>query len=328
MKKLLTAVLAAICGVVLFAPAIPAGALAGFDTSVSISDSPDPVTPVGGTTIYKVVAAATGTVPLFAADLTVTISGGKYAATGTTAPGCDNGTITDGTANPTFHCQVAPTSTGAVTLYFAIKSTTAGSMSASGNIAYNPTPAHPIIDDNPANDNDTETTTVTNGSSSASYVPPGGTLTYQSHTMTVYQSATGVITEMKNANANGATCGSTSCKQGLRVLFYDNTVYSGRTRIDLNFGGTNPCQGQAAATCKPIYYRKASTGAVTASAQCVTPADKLCWESKTFVPFPGHPAGDMDADDGNWHLVVRVDSSDPDLLAPARSLTTGTAPAG
>jgi hypothetical protein len=314
MRKLLTAFLSAALATIVVLPttATPAAADGAFDASVSIADFPDPVTVSTGTTVYKYTVRADGVLPVFPATLTISLTGaGKFNQAGTQAPGCT--LPADGTPNPsTFTCAVSPTNGVDLVLYVAVQATAFGTLTSTASVMYDPPLADPILDMNPANDSDSESTTVSSSSTSnATYLKQGESATYQGHKMTVRQSATGVIEQMRNGAAAGASCGIAACKQALRVLFFETDRYSGKVGIDLYFGSTNPCQGQTAATCKPVYYRKSSTGPAIGMNKCVAATDTLCWESKTF-------------DGCSWHVVVRMDSSDPDLLSPVRGLTSGS----
>lgn len=315
MRKLLCAVLAAVSclGGLVALSSTPVAAAPGFDASVALSDSPDPVSPVGGTTIYKVTATATGLAPLFPASLTVTNNGGLFSTAGTNAPGC---TIpAEGTADPVVTCELT-LNAGPKTIYVAIRSVSAGTMSSTGTVQYEPAGLDPIVDDDPSNDSSTESTTVTNDNSSATYLQEGQSTTFQGHKLTVTDSDSGVITELRTAPVTGdgaATCGVQGpCKQGLRVLFYENTVYTGNVRVTVTYGWTHPCgyYGESA-TCKYLYYRKASTGDALPVPKCVLATDTLCYEKKYFSA-------------GAWRIDVRMDSNDPDLLSPVKGITTGT----
>jgi hypothetical protein len=49
--------------------------------------------------------------------------------------------------------------------------------------------------------------------------------------------------------------------------------------------------------------------------KCATAADSLCWDRIYSY---------NDGCSNFWHLVVRLDTDDPDLLEPVKSLTSGT----
>jgi hypothetical protein len=305
-------------------PAAAADATTVADLAITVTGVPDHVSPPGGTVVYKITASTAGDAPVAPVHIVDTTTGGTYRAEASQlAPGC---TTTAG-HNPSVTCDITLTPGAPVTFYVGIATdAVVGSATNHAHINFQPGFDVGVVDPNLGNNDASVTTPVDNSNSSATYLREGESTTFQTHKLTVRTSATGIITKLTTAPAGGAQCGTTSCKQGLRVLFYETARYSGKVGVDLNFGATYPCGSATIANCKPLYYRKTNSGAVTQMPRCATAADSLCWESIERRTVSGAPPADDDScsSTSQWHVIVRMNTDDPDLLAPIKSLTSGT----
>lgn len=294
-----------------------AGAEGIVDLSADVTSAPTVVSPVGGRVVYSVVFRNEGATSVLA-DLEDATTGGTYLASGSTIPtGCDG--PADGAADPVVTCTnllLAPAQE--VRLYVAILTPTVTSTVVNtAEAALSPVPA-PLIDAVPTNNSDTVTTQVKNDpATSSSYLRQGDSLTFKTHTVTVRKSDTGVIVRLADAFGAGRTCGDALCADGLLIDFPLNDVYSASDiEVDLNFGKGASCRSISNASCvDALYYVGPDGGAPELVPACTSaPAD-----APTPVPcvrsMYKSPAGQL-------HIVVGMDSEDPELLPQGLKLTS------
>jgi hypothetical protein len=321
MRKLLLSVvaaLAAISGMLIGTDVSPAGALLGYDGSVSVADYPDPVVPATGATVYRIVAKAEqGILPL-GATLRVTVTGGgKVDPAGSQAPGCSLPSST--TVDPVFTCSVAATTGNDDVKNVAVTSLAPGVVTLAAEIEYDALDT--IVDDNPSNDADTESTTYTNTPStagSASYLKQGESLSFKTHSVTVKTSTTGVIVKLSDAPAAGRTCGTNAlCADGLRIEFPLNEIYTASNiKVDLNFGKGEACRSITNGSCTDsLWYVGPSGGSPAPVANCTSTTENV-------APVPVPCVRSMyKSPSGQLHIVAGMNSTDPDLLPSGLRLT-------
>lgn len=316
MRRLLLSFLAAsaaIAGLVGVQP-VPAGAEGAVDLSARVTAAPTVVSPVGGRVVYSVVFKNEGAVAVLA-DLEDATSGGSFLASGSTIPaGCT--TPADGAANPVITCQRLLDPAQEVRLLVAILTPTTTSTvtnTAEAGLA----PLQLGIDAAPTNNTDSEATSVFNDpNSSASYLEEGDSLTFKTHKVTVRKSETGVIVRLADTLGGGRTCGNTLCADGLLIDFPLNDVYSASDiEVDLNFGKGEACRSTNNAACgDAIYYVGPNGGAPQQ-----VPA---CTSAPAAAPTPVPCVRSMyKTSGGQLHIVVGMDSEDPELLPQGLKLT-------
>lgn len=320
MRKLLLSVVAAVAAIsgLLVGPvASPAGAVLGYDGSVTVADYPDPVVPATGATVYRVAARADqGVLPL-GATVEVTITGGGTVdAGGTQAPGCSLPPAS--TVDPSFSCTVAAATGQDDVKTIAVRSVAPGVVTLTASIQYDA--LDPIVDDNPGNDTDSESTTYTNtpAGATASYLAQGQSLSYKTHKVRVRRSSTGVIVKLSDAPAAGRSCGAGAlCADGLRVEFPLNDIYKAQNiEVDLNFGKGEACRSISNGACTDsLWYVGPNGGSPQLVANCTS-------TNVNVDPFPVPCVRSMyKSVGGQLHIVAGMTSDDPDLLPQGLRVT-------
>ena len=167
------------------------------------------------------------------------------------------------------------------------------------------------LDIDSSNNQATATTPVTAGSTSAGYVPEGGSMTYrsngQTHVLTVTDAkgaGGGALVTMSDPGQ--MDCAGSACN-GVRIYFdqgEDGALFEAATEID-STGVHDPCRGLGNENCTGIYWRKLPTDTMAPLPICGTqgPADP-CLVSKYKL------------DAGEIHYLTAMDSDDPDIGLP------------
>jgi len=282
----------------------PAGAAGIVDLSASSASSPAAVSPPGALVFYTATFRNEGSVTV-AGTFTNTTSGGAVLSH-TGDPACTR-------AGATITCEASLPPSGVLTVQVIAQTpTTAGStVTNSSSARVNPGPLQ-LVDLVPGNDDSTVTTPVqaTTGGGSAAFVQEGGSLSYKKHVLTVRDAELGVVAYMTDTPAvTTLNCGGSPCQEGLRVDYDQSPQFAGLVQVDVNFGTSEPCRGVGNTNCRPLFFKKPDQPVQPVPSCTTAPEDVPCLESVSKI-------------NNEFHFIVVMDSTDPDLLSPVKSLTS------
>jgi hypothetical protein len=303
----------------------PAGALGIVDLSASATANPAlAVSPPGALVIYTAVFKNEGTVYTVGTFTNASDRGTLVSASVSdiTPESC---TIpASGAAAPTISCGATLAAGESFQVRVVIQSpTTVGAFITNTSKATATDSLYNTVDTVQdlivANNTKTLTTQVNasdTAAGSAGFVRPGGTLTYKKHVLTVRAAELGVVAYMSDVPAvQTVHCGSptTPCQEGLRADFDQNPDFDGLVAIDVDFGFNDPCHGLGNDACHPLFWRKNNAIDATAFEGCpATTPNAPCLE-RTYKL------------NNEFHYVVVLDTHDPDVVSPVKSLVQGAA---
>ena len=297
--------------------AAPAGAAGIVDLSAASSANPTSVSPPGANVIYTTTFGNEGLVAVDGLFENATTNGKLVTATSSIAGAC--AIPAAGTADPVISCA-RNLAAGATLVVQVIIETPTTALSTVTNVAtarVNPALVQ-AIDLYPANDTSTVATPVKDstgvaGTGAAAFVPEGGTLRFRAHVLTVREADLGVVAYMDDVDApQAADCGGVACQIGLHVDFDQDPRFFGLVNVNVNFGPSDPCRGLGTGKCHPLYFRKGPLEPTAPVLSCGTQgANDPCLER-------------IYKDGVDFHFVVVMETNDPDLLSPVKSLAGST----
>jgi hypothetical protein len=282
----------------------PAGAAGVVDLSAVSASTPAAVSPPGALVFYTATFRNEGAVAA-AGSFTSTTSGGTVRSH-TAGPGCARSGNT-----VTCDASLAPGDTLTVQVVAQTPTTAGSTVTNTASARVNPGPLQ-LVDLVPANNDSTVSTPVqaTTGVGSAAFVEEGGTLTYKKHVLQVRDADLGVVAYMTDTPAvTTLDCGGSPCQEGLRVDYDPSPQFAGVVHVDVNFGTSEPCRGLGNTTCRPLFFKKPGQAVQPVPGCATAPADVPCLESFSKI-------------DNEFHFIVVMDTTDPDLLSPVKSLTS------
>lgn len=324
MKKAAHALL--IAGLVVSAAFVPSTTASGdlveaVDAGVETSALLDEIAPAGNYGVFAVTATLSG--PTTATiNITDSVGGGTIEPSYSALEACA-GTERVDASGTSLTCSVvlSPTERSA-TIHVAVRSGleatqvfnhAAVSMEGEGDDTV------VGIDTDDSNDQASASVPVTAGSTSAGFVPEGGSLAYESngqtHVLTVTEAkgpGGGALVTMSDPGR--MDCAGSACN-GVRIFFHhgeDGAFYEAATQVD-STGPHDPCRGLGSDTCTGIYWRKAPTDTMALLPACGTqgPAEPcLSHKYKTSG--------------GGIHYVTNMDTDDPDIGLPGIPPVRGT----
>ena len=175
------------------------------------------------------------------------------------------------------------------------------------------------IDTDGSNDQASASVPVTAGSTSAGFVPEGGSLAYESngqtHVLTVVQAKGGGGGALVTMSDPGRMdCSGQGCN-GVRIFFHhgeDGAFYEAATQVD-STGNHDPCRGLGSNTCTGIYWRKA-------------PTDSMALLPTCGIQGPAEPCLQQKYKNsgGEIHYLTNMDTDDPDIGLPGIPPISGT----
>ena len=278
---------------------------AGVETTSLLAE----IAPAGNYGMFSVTATLSGPTP---ATLTITdsVGGGTIDPSVSSLDACGGTAAVDASGVLTCRVTLAPASSA--TIHVAVRSgLTAAQVFNHVSIAMDGDDTILGIDTSDSNDQDSATTPVTAGSTSAGYVPEGGSLTYrsngQTHVLTVTEAkgpGGGALVTLSDPGV--MDCASKACN-GVRIWFdqgHDGGFYEAATQLDSS-GRHDPCRGLGSDTCTAIFWRKLPTDTMVPEPPCGTqgPAEP-CLSHK-------YKSGS-----GDIHYVSNMDTDDPDIGMP------------
>jgi hypothetical protein len=288
----------------------PAGATGLVDLSVATVSSPAGVSPPGSLAFYTTTFSNDGaidTAGIFTSDIT----NGKLVKATASIPG-DCSIPTGSPTTFTVSCSTSLAAGQHLTLQVIVQSplTAPSTITNHSTAQVNPSLVQ-AIDLVPNNDS-TVTTPVSasTGVGSAGFVQEGGTLTYKKHVLTVRDADLGVVAYLNDVTAPATIdCGGEPCAEGLKADYDQSPQFFGTVAIDVDFGTGEPCHGLGADKCHSLFFRKGATMTATPVPACGTQGSfDPCLES---LRKDGA---------GEFHWVVVMQTNDPDLLTPVKSL--------
>ena len=294
----------------------PAGALGLVDLSASATANPAlAVSPPGSLVIYTATFKNEGSIEA-SGVFTNTTSNGKLIRASAGAPAtCTVPAAL--TSDPAISCNATLAAGQSFAVRVVIQSpATAGAVITNTSKARATDALYQTVDDVQdlviANNSKTVTTQVTasnTAAGSAAFVQEGGTLSYKKHVLTVRAADLGVVAYLSDVPApQTADCGGTPCNEGLRAEFDQDPSFFGLVAIDVNFGTGDPCRGLGNGSCHPLFFRKGPLAPTAPILACGSQgADDPCLEST----YKGGT---------EFHFVVVLQTDDPDLLSPVKSL--------
>ena len=314
MKRLLLALAAAALmasAVLLPSTGASGGLIEAIDVGVETTSLLAQISPAGNYGIFTVTATLSGPTP---ATVTITdsVGGGTIDPAVSTLDACGGTELIDSSGVLTCNVALSPAAPSA-TIHVAIRSGltatqvlnhAAASMQGSGDDTVIG------IDTNDANDQDTAITPVTAGSTTAGYVPEGGSMRYtsngQTHVLTVTQAkgpGGGALVTMSDP---GLMACSTQACNGVRIWFdegQDGGFYEAATQLDSG-GKHEPCRGLGSDNCSSIFWRKLPTDTLVRLPACGTQG-------------PAEPClRDKYKTNGEIHYLSELDTDDPDIAIP------------
>lgn len=278
---------------------------AGVETTGLLAE----IAPAGNYGMFSVTATLSGPTP---ATLTITdsVGGGTIDPSVSSLDACGETAAVD--ASGVLTCRVTLAPAGSATIHVAVRSgLSATQVFNHVSIAMDGDDTVLGIDTNDSNDQDSATTPVTAGSTTAGYVPQDDSLTYrsngQTHVLTVTEAkgpGGGALVTMSDPGP--MACGTESCN-GVRIWFdqgHDGGFYEAATELDSS-GKHDPCRGLGSDTCTAIFWRKLPTDTMAPEPPCGTqgPAEP-CLSHK-------YKSGS-----GDIHYVSLMDTDDPDIGMP------------
>ncbi len=300
----LLAVLAALTGVLATSSA-PAGAAGLVDLSASAVSSPLSVSPPGALVFYTATFKNEGTLAVDARFTNTTSNGSVLSFTGHSTCSLSGAVIT---------ClgTVQPGATKVVEVVVKTPLTAPSTVTNVSQARVNPGPLQPV-DLVTGNNDATISTPVTasTGVGSAGFVQEGGTLGFRKHLLTVLDADLGVVAFLNDVPAvQSADCGGQPCQSGLRADYDQDPRFAGIVSIDVNFGSSEPCRGLGNEACHPLFFRKSPTSPTAPVLACGTAAAGDPCETNFYKL------------NNEFHHVVKMGTSDPDLMTPIKSLTS------
>jgi uncharacterized repeat protein (TIGR01451 family) len=267
----------------------------------------------GQDVIYRLTATNVGGIPTSSVTFNSSQNGGTFASNAHTA-GCTYPTATTATC---VLGGLAPGASESVDVVVTAPATT-GPITNTVTVSGVFSPA--TTDANPADNSASVTTPVADPTpGSVGYIPPTGSMTYLLNTLTVPATGTrGIIANMTTATvASGTMCGTAACNttNGLHVGIVQDPNYqvtdTNKPLItDVSFGQGDPCRGLGNA-CTALYWRHDATTSPSLIQSCLVAGHAVpapCLDHKYKM------------NGGDIHYVVLGLSTDPDYLAPLRTL--------
>lgn len=322
MKRILFALSSAALiasAVLLPSTAASGGLVEAIDVGVDTTSLIAQISPAGNYGVFTVTATLSGPTP---ATVTITdsVGGGTIDPAVSTFGACGGTAQVDSSGALTCRVALSPAEPSA-TIHVAVRSgLTATHVFNHATVAMQGTGDDTLlgVDANESNNQDSATTPVTAGSTTAGYVPEGGSLRYESngqtHILTVTEAkgpGGGALVTMSDPGL--MACGAQACN-GVRIWFdqgHDGGFYEAATQLDSS-GAHDPCRGLGNDTCTAIFWRKLPTDTMVPEPACGTegPAEP-CLRSK------------YKSDGGVIHYVSEMDTDDPDIGIPGVPTISG-----
>ena len=265
MKRLLLGLsAAALIASALLLPTTPAsgGLIEALDASVETTSLLAQISPAGNYGVFAVTASLAGPTP---ATLTITdsVGGGTIDPAVSVLDACGGTAALDSSGVLTCHVALSPASPTA-TIHVAVRSgLTAAQVFNHASVSMQGAGDDTVVglDTNEANNQDSVSTPITAGTTTAAFVPEGDSLTYQSngqtHVLTVTEAkgpGGGALVTMSDPGP--MACGTESCN-GVRIWFdqgHDGGFYEAATQLDSS-GRHDPCRGLGTDVCTAIFWR-------------------------------------------------------------------------
>lgn len=315
MKRMLFALsTAALIASAVLLPSNPAsgGLVEAIDIGVDTTSLLAEISPAGNYGVFTVTATLSGPTP---ATVTITdsVGGGAIDPAVSTLDECGGTEQVDSSGVLTCRVELTPAASSA-TIHVAVRSgLSATQVFNHASVAMQGTGDDTVVgvDTDESNNQDSVSTPVTSGTSTAAFVPEGDSLTYQSngqtHVLTVTQAkgpGGGALVMMSDPGT--MDCGSEPCN-GVHIGFaegHDGGFYEAATQLDSS-GKHDPCRGLGNDACTGIFWRKLPTDTMVPEPLCGTegPAEP-CLRNK------------YKSDAGEIHYVSEMDTDDPDIGIP------------
>lgn len=324
MKRLLLALAAAALtasAVLLPSTSASGGLIEAIDVGVDTKSLLAQISPAGNYGVFTVTATLSGPTPA-TVNITDSVGGGTIEPALSTLDACGGTEQLDSSGALTCRVSLSPASPSA-TIHVAVRSgLTAAQVFNHAAVSMQGTGDDTVlgVDTNDANNQDSAVTPVTAGSTSAGFVPEGGSLTYkangQTHILTVTQAkgpGGGALVTMSDPGL--MACSTNPCN-GVRIWFdegQDGGFYEAATQLDSS-GKHDPCRGLGSDSCTAIFWRKLPTDTMVPLPSCGTegPAEP-CLSHK-------YKSGA-----GSIHYVTKLDTDDPDIGIPGIPTISGSA---
>ena len=322
MKRLLFALSAAALiasAVLLPSTAASGGLIEAIDVGVDTTSLLAQISPAGNYGVFSVTATLAG--PTAASvNIADSVGGGTIDPAASSLDACAGTEQLTSAGELTCRVSLSPASPSA-TIYVVVRSgLTATQVFNHASVAMQGVGDDTVlaVDTNESNNQDTATTPVTSGSTTAGYVPEGGSLTYrgdgQTHVLTVLEAkgpGGGALVTMSNPGP--MACGAQACN-GVRIWFdqgHDGGLYEAATQVDSS-GKHDPCRGLGSDTCTGIFWRK-------------LPTDTMVPEPLCGFEGPAEPclSRKYKSGSGDIHYVSNMDTDDPDIGIPGIPTISG-----
>ena len=296
---------AALTGGMLAVTLSPAGAQELIiDLGVGVSDNPDPIGAGNGTIYTVTVTNHDETGLLTASDVrlngttTGTISSGDSNLADDSADGqCD---VTTSTVSCEFD-DLAPAASRSISV---VSVAGTSDISLTATVSHGPSnPLSPVLDQNPANNSDTETTTV-DSTLSTGYVGPGECTT---HTSPGHDHDLCVPADEDNGVIVTRFEGTVAPDGGPTVTadFSTDENFQADVELDLNWGLGAPCRGLGIPSgCTDLRWRKTTADPFELMDRCPGVEGEPCLFNAYKVET---------ADGSDIHFEVHMDSDDPEI---------------
>ena len=322
MKRLLLALstVALIASAVVLPSTSASGSLIeAIDVGVDTTSLLAQISPAGNYGMFTVTASLSGPTPA-TVNITDSVGGGTIDLAASSLDACAGTEQLDSAGALTCTVSLSPASPSA-TVHVAVRSAlTATQVFNHAAVSMQGTGDDTVVgvDTDDSNNQDSATTPVTAGSTTAGYVPEGGSLTYESngqtHTLTVTEAkgpGGGALVTLSDPGR--MDCASEDCN-GVRIWFdqgHDGGFYEAATQVDSS-GKHDPCRGLGSDTCTAIFWRKLPTDTMVPEPPCGTegPAEP-CLSHK-------YKSGS-----GDIHYVSNMDTDDPDIGIPGIPTISG-----
>lgn len=286
----------------------PAAAVV-IDLAAAVTSDPATVSPSGALAFYTATYTNNGLAPVTATLTDATTGGGTFVSHNGGAA-C----TVAGSTNPVVTCTTTLAAGASYTLGVVIRSAVSAAPGLLTNTARaSAGPVFDLLDLTPTNNLATVSTPVTPAATSTGsqgFVREGETLQWRRHVLTAVDADLGVVASMSDTVApQAATCGDDACGTGLHLEYDQDQRFYGTVRVDVAFGPLAPCAGLGAEKCHPLYWRKDASSPTAPLPECGAegPAEP-CLVSVYKI-------GSND-----FHWVVEMQTDDPDLLLPIKSL--------